>query len=188
MSVRRSETRQKILETADELFSARGIQAVGVDEIAREAGFTKRTLYYHFPSKDELIAGWLEYTSELTSPPSALDTMAPDEAIATMFRGLARKLAGGDYRGCPYILTRAELSDAPPIITAVVSKHKTARREWFVTTLERGGVPPKLAKETAQQLMVLWEGAWASSVVFADGTPIKAAQGMAAAIVKDALS
>jgi len=86
---------------------------VGVDEIAREAGFTKRTLYYHFPTKDDLIAAWLDYTSALTAPPAALEEMAPEAAIMAMFGGLARTLSNG-YRGCPFILTAAELVGASP--------------------------------------------------------------------------
>src|SRR3954451_6088688 len=52
--------KERILETADRLFYLRGIRAVGVDTIAAEVGISKRTLYNHFPSKDELIAAYLE--------------------------------------------------------------------------------------------------------------------------------
>ena len=51
---------QRILETADRLFYLRGIRAVGVDTIAAEIGISKRTLYNHFPSKDHLIAAYLQ--------------------------------------------------------------------------------------------------------------------------------
>ena len=68
----------RILETADRLFYQRGIRAVGVDTIAAEIGISKRTLYNHFPSKDELIAAYLagRFTNRtsavsrsITSPP-----------------------------------------------------------------------------------------------------------------------
>ena len=51
--------KERILETTDRLFYLRGIRAVGVDAIAAEIGISKRTLYNHFPSKDELIAAYL---------------------------------------------------------------------------------------------------------------------------------
>lgn len=188
LSRRPSDTRLTILEAADRLFSSRGIQAVGVDEIAREAGFTKRTLYYHFPGKDELISAWLSYTSERTTPPAALDQMPPAEAINMLFGALARTLGNGGYRGCPFILTTAELVGASTIITDVVSKHKQARREWFARTLKRGGVSEEEARSVAARLMVLWEGAWASSIVFGDGSPVRATQDMVASIVRDALA
>ena len=52
--------KERILETADKLFYLQGIRAIGVDTIAAEIGISKRTLYNHFPSKDALIAAYLE--------------------------------------------------------------------------------------------------------------------------------
>ena len=49
-------TRRRILDAAYELFYRKGFARVGVDEMAAFAGLTKRTLYYHFKSKDELLA------------------------------------------------------------------------------------------------------------------------------------
>lgn len=53
-------TRDRIIEAAGKLFHAEGIRAVSVDAVAEKAGLTKRTLYYHFRSKDDLIAAYLE--------------------------------------------------------------------------------------------------------------------------------
>src|SRR5437879_12636163 len=55
-----SDARERILETAYELFSHRGIRDVGVDEIIQRAGVAKATLYRHFPSKDDLVIAFLE--------------------------------------------------------------------------------------------------------------------------------
>src|SRR5438046_9524569 len=52
--------RERILETAYELFSRRGIRGVGVDEVIERAGVAKATLYRHFPSKDDLVVAFLE--------------------------------------------------------------------------------------------------------------------------------
>ena len=51
-----SPTRKRIIEAASKLFYGEGIRAVSVDAVAEKAGVTKRTLYYHFESKDELVA------------------------------------------------------------------------------------------------------------------------------------
>ena len=56
-----SEARQRILETADRLFYADGIRAVGIDRVIAEAGVAKATLYAHFPSKDDLILAVLHH-------------------------------------------------------------------------------------------------------------------------------
>src|SRR5262245_47771755 len=60
------ETRQRLLAAADEVFYAHGIRTSSVDEVAQRAGLTKRTLYYHFPSKDELAAAYVQQRSDLT--------------------------------------------------------------------------------------------------------------------------
>ena len=56
--------RERILETALELFYQRGVRNVGVDEIAARAGVTKVTLYAHFKSKDNLILEFLKLRDE----------------------------------------------------------------------------------------------------------------------------
>src|ERR1700759_2131629 len=57
--VERSRPRDRILETARDMFHKHGIKGVGVDAIAEAAGTNKMTLYRHFESKDELVAACL---------------------------------------------------------------------------------------------------------------------------------
>lgn len=56
----RVDARERIISTAYELFSRRGIRDVGVDEVIERAGVAKATLYRHFPSKDDLVLAFLE--------------------------------------------------------------------------------------------------------------------------------
>jgi AcrR family transcriptional regulator len=57
---RRRSAREEILATAYELFTQRGIRAVGVDEVIAKSGVAKATLYKHFRSKDELAMAFLD--------------------------------------------------------------------------------------------------------------------------------
>src|SRR5258705_7935497 len=52
--------RDKILETASDLFYQQGVRAVGVDLVVEKAGVAKTSLYRHFGTKDDLIAAFLE--------------------------------------------------------------------------------------------------------------------------------
>ena len=61
----RPSARERILDTAYELFSRHGTRAVGVDRIIAECGIAKMTLYRNFPSKDDLILAFLERRDEL---------------------------------------------------------------------------------------------------------------------------
>lgn len=55
-----NEVRDRILETASELFYRRGVRAVGVDLVVEKSGVAKTSLYRHFGTKDELIAAFLK--------------------------------------------------------------------------------------------------------------------------------
>ena len=97
--------KERILETADRLFYLQGIRAVGVDTIAAEIGISKRTLYNHFPSKDELIAAYLE--RRFTKAPAS--DKPPVEQILGTFDRIERGFAAKGFRGCPFVNAVAEL-------------------------------------------------------------------------------
>ena len=63
----RPTARQRLLTAAADLFYRRGIGAVGVDLVSKQAGVSKRTLYQQFGSKGRLIAETVSYT-HLTLP------------------------------------------------------------------------------------------------------------------------
>ena len=87
--------KDRILETADRLFYLQGIRAVGVDTIAAEIGISKRTLYNHFPSKDALIAAYLERRFVAPRP----SDKSPVEQILGTFDRLERGFASKGFRG-----------------------------------------------------------------------------------------
>jgi AcrR family transcriptional regulator len=76
-------TRQRILDAALDLFGARGVEAVSLDEIAREVGVRKQTVLYWFPSKDDLVASVLEaVAAELVVVIDAAIRAASDDPLA----------------------------------------------------------------------------------------------------------
>jgi AcrR family transcriptional regulator len=155
-------TRNRILEAADELFYREGIRSVSVNTIAEKAGVTKRTLYYHFRSKDDLIAAYLEARDEPTLGRyrrwfEEFDgTVA--ERIAGMFGRLAVWAKSPRWKGCGFARAAAELAGAPghPAI-AVASRHKKCFEQLFVELLRSEGVSQSAL--VARQLMVLLDGA-----------------------------
>src|SRR5437879_2335650 len=118
---------ERILETADRLFYLRGIRAVGVDTIAAEIGISKRTLYNHFPSKDELIAAYL--ARRFRQPPSS--DKPPAEQILGTFDSLERRFASKDFRGCPFVNAVAELGAEDRAVKKIAVAFKESRRLWF---------------------------------------------------------
>src|SRR4051812_8048152 len=108
-------TRDRLISATLKLFYEEGIGAVTVDAIAEKAEVTKRTLYYHFLSKDDLIVAYLEAKDQ---PSRALMQRWFDETpgnVAAKTRGIFLKLAKSashaKWKGCGFLRTSAELAN-----------------------------------------------------------------------------
>jgi len=173
--------KQRILATADRLFYRHGIQAVGVDTIAAEVGISKRTLYNHFPSKNDLIAAYL---SRRADPLPTSDKPAADQ-ILWNFDRLDRAFATSDFRGCPFVNAIGELGDnADGEIKKIARTFKEDRRSWFRDRLRTLNVAN--ADALATQLQILVDGAIAANVVRGDGKAARAAKQTALVLLRAA--
>ena len=141
--------RDRILDAADDLFYSRGIHAVGIDEIVARSSTAKATLYAHFPSKDDLIASYLQRRSaqwrEHLSAELSRRGGSPAERIDAIFAMLARGCAIPGFRGCPFINAAAEYPDPAHPARVVADAH----RAWVLALLtelaeERAGHPRRM--------------------------------------------
>jgi AcrR family transcriptional regulator len=172
--------KERILETADRLFYLQGIRAVGVDTIAAEIGISKRTLYNHFPSKDELIAAYL--ARRFRQPPSS--DKPPVEQILGTFDSLERRFASKDFRGCPFVNAVAELGAEDRAVKKIAIAFKESRRVWFRDLLMQLDVadPDNLA----MQLQLLVDGSIALDLVRDDPSMARAAKEAARVLLGNA--
>jgi AcrR family transcriptional regulator len=155
--------RERILLAADRLFYGTGINAIGVDAVAAEAGISKRTLYNHFPSKDDLITAYLERRAGYLLMPMA-DEGDPRELILGVFDALARGFASKRFRGCPFVNAVTELgADHKHPAVMLARELKLRRRDWFARQCR--ALKVDRPKALAEQLVVLVEGAIATSLV-----------------------
>ena len=171
--------RDRILDAADRLFYARGIQSIGVDAVVLEAGIGKRTLYKHFTSREQLIAAYLARRGarqpEESKPGEELNE------ILGVFKRFERWFASDGFRGCPFSNAIAELGgDARHPALAVARDIKHRNTAWFELRLRALGAPHPAALAT--QLSILVEGAVALAVQrAADGSAPQVARAAAAA-------
>ena len=172
--------KQRILETADRLFYLQGIRAIGVDTIAAEAGISKRTLYNHFPSKDELISAYLERRFT-RAPPS---DQPPVEQILATFDRLERGFASKGFRGCPFVNAVAELGTEDRSVKKIAIAFKESRRLWFRDLLLLLDVAD--AEGLATQLQLLVDGSIAQDLVRDDPSMARAAKNAARVLLKNA--
>jgi len=172
--------KQRILETADRLFYLQGIRAIGVDTIAAEAGISKRTLYNHFPSKDELISAYLERRFT-RAPPS---DQPPVEQILATFDRLERGFASKGFRGCPFVNAVAELGAEDRSVKKIAIAFKESRRLWFRDLLMQLKVSDP--EGLATQLQLLVDGSIAQDLVRDDPSMARAAKDAARVLLKNA--
>src|ERR1700756_42803 len=102
--IRKPRVRDRIFETASDLFYRHGIRAVGVDAIACEAGTNKMSFYRSFASKDELVAQYLQgpqreswdWWNETIAPYAG----NPRRQIEALFEAQVERLGDNECRGC----------------------------------------------------------------------------------------
>ena len=155
-------TRRRILDSAYELFYRKGFSRVGVDEIAAFADITKRSLYYHFKSKDELLEAVFDLQHELAMARIRKYEHRyrgePDEILGILFSELAKWTAKPGFAGAGFTRITMELADLPGHPAhAAARRHKAAVEAWYAEILAKAKVaaPSVLAREVA----LLVEGA-----------------------------
>lgn len=131
-SPRTSAARDRILQTAHDLFYRDGIRATGIDRVIAESGVTKVTFYRHFPSKNDLVRAFLDYRHEhwMTWFRDALDRHG--NSARSLPAVLAEWFHSPGFRGCAFLNSVAELGGTLPDVNEVTLRHK----EEVVAVLE----------------------------------------------------
>jgi len=179
------EGRDRILDTAYDLFSAHGTRVIGVDRIIAEAGTAKMTLYRNFASKDDLIVaflaareqrwtrGWLQAEVERRA-------RTPRARLLAIFDVFGEWFAREDFEGCSFINVMLELSDREDPGRVASVRHLSVIREFLAALAAEAGVADPEA--FAHQWHILMKG---SIVAAAEGDVLAAerAQEMGALLI-----
>jgi AcrR family transcriptional regulator len=159
--------REHILQIASSLFYKEGVRAIGVDLIVERAGIAKTSLYRYFPTKDALVAAFLEQEDvDFWATWDAATAKAEGNALRELTEQLvwiAERLGRDNYRGCPQLNVTAEFSDPAHPARLVAKTHMEEMLRRLNGIAERSG-----AKDSAQlgvQLSLLINGAFVSSSI-----------------------
>jgi AcrR family transcriptional regulator len=184
-------TRDRIVTAASKLFYNEGIRSVSVDAVAAKAGVTKRTLYYHFASKDELVESYL---GERDQPNLAAFRRWYEETeggvaekVRGIFRALAARARHPKWKGCGFLRTSAELANMPghPAIK-VGAAHKKRLEGWLGDMLGANGVAD--ATMLARQIILLLDGSFAVVLLHRDPSYMETAGEAAFTLVRAAVA
>jgi AcrR family transcriptional regulator len=183
-------TRDRIINAAATLFYGEGIRAVSVDAVAEKAGVTKRTLYYHFDSKDELITAYLEGRDQPNlalfqrwyAEAEAQGEGGVEARVKAIFDRLAKSARHPKWKGCGFLRTSAELVNMPghPAIKASMA-HKRRVEDWLTAVFEAEGIvePRRLGR----QIVLLLDGGFAVVLMNRDPSYLQTAGEAAAVLV-----
>lgn len=165
-------TRDRILDAAYAQFYRNGFARVSMDAIADAAGVTKRSVYYHFESKDELAGAALEnqQSQALNLVRSWGEAPAASAAdfVTRLFENLDRWSRNRHWTGSGFTRMAFELADMPGHPVRQVSRnHKRSVERWLAEKLSAYGLTD--TDRAAREIVILIEGTMALTLIH--GTP-----------------
>ena len=178
--------RERILESAYDLFSRRAVRDVGIDEVIAKAGVAKATLYRHFPSKDELVLAFLErreqlWTLDWVEAEARSRGATPEGSLLAIFDAFHEWFQRDDFEACAFINVLLEMGSDHPAAGGASMRHLENIR----------GVVGGLAEEAflrepasfARSFHILMKGSIVSAAE-GDAGAAQRAQSMAAALIE----
>ena len=152
--------KNRILETANELFYGDGIRTVGVDRLISESSVTKATFYKHYGSKDRLIVQYVRYRDKTTRDrvnAVIAEAANPTAALRALMGQVSEEISSPGFRGCAFLNAASEYPDPTHPVRLVVSEH----RDWFTDVMTNllGDMGNPMPGDAADELMLACDGA-----------------------------
>jgi TetR/AcrR family transcriptional repressor of lmrAB and yxaGH operons len=176
---RRTDTRQRMLDTAADLFHSQGYHATGLTQLTTAGGAPKGSLYFHFPGgKEQLAAEAVRLSSERTGALlAAILRDAPDVATAIdrTAAALAAFLTESDFRrGCPLATVALDAAAESEPIREACADGYSAWHQVLQEYLAGQGVPAARADELATVALAALEGGLLLARTRRDLAPLRA--------------
>jgi AcrR family transcriptional regulator len=179
------DARERIVETAYELFSRRAIRDVGIDEVIERAGVAKATLYRHFPSKDDLVIAFLErreerWTLAWVEAEARRRGTTPERQLLAIFELFDEWFHRDDFEACSFINVLLEMGPAHPAGQASV-RHLASIRSVVGRLAEEAAL--RDPDSFARSLHILMKGSIVSAAE-GDAEAAQRAQSMASLLIE----
>jgi len=182
----RRSAREQILDTAYELFTQRGIRAVGVDEVIARSGVAKATLYKHFRSKNDLALAFLErreqrWTLDFLEAGSAKRADDPEGQLLATFDLLDEWYHRNEsFDECSFMSVLLEMGTDHPVGQACV-RHLANIRGIVARRAAAAGLADP--GDFAKSFHILMEGSFIAAIE-GDSRAARRAQDMAKVLIQ----
>lgn len=171
-----TDKRQQLVDTALSLFYQHGVHALGINQVLKESGIAKKTLYHHFLGKNELIQAclverdkrfmrWFKTEcSELESLTCFIESFfnALDQWVNNRVPQLA------NFQGCFFVNVAAEFSDENSDIHQLCQQHKQHIKTYIFEQLTAFISDQNQKNTVVELLLLLKEGCINSAHVMGD--------------------
>ncbi|WP_433304446.1 TetR/AcrR family transcriptional regulator [Actinoplanes sp. CA-030573] len=182
----REERSRRILDTAERLFYPRGVHEVGMDELVRETGLGKATVYRLYPTKDVLVAAYLRrmadrILAEIDGQAAGAD---PRAALRAVLDAIETDVRRDGFRGCAFNNASIEFQDPdhPARVEARRYRNELARR---LVELSVAAAGPERGAAAGHQLAVLVDGVYTNAAHLGPAGPAAAGLDLARRLVAD---
>ena len=153
--------RDRILGSAYELFSRRGVRAVGIEEVIERAAVAKATLYRHFPSKDELVLAFLKrrevvWTHGWLEAEARERGRTAEERLLAIFDLFDEWFHRADFEGCSFVNTLLETANRKHPVGRASAAHLENIRAVLRSLADEAGL--RASDEFARSFHILMKG------------------------------
>jgi AcrR family transcriptional regulator len=184
-----SKKRQDLVDTAIRLFNQRGFHGTGIDLIAEEAGVSKKTMYHHFRSKEELILAALKHHDGLFRNDFMKSvnkvSESPRERLLGIFDVAHSWFDTNDFFGCMFINAIGEYSHRDSAIRSACKDFKQQMTAYILELAQSAGVSDP--RELAESLALLLEGSIVTAQVAGNPDSAGIARKAASVLIENAL-
>lgn len=171
-------TRQALVETTAQLLQEHGFAATGLNQIVRESGQPRGSLYFHFPGgKEELAAAAVAAGAtqvEKILQEGLRGAQSPEEVLIKTSGLFANELRASNFsKGCPVSTVALEATHATPLLQAACAEAYEAWLTLITETFERLGLSQARAPRLARLTLSAIEGALLLAKATRDITPLE---------------
>lgn len=187
MNTKTTDTREKILKTAEQLIYQNGIHAMGMDLLVKTSGVARKSIYRHFANKEDVASAALTERDERWMQWFRTESdkgETPQERILNMFTVLKSWFESDGFRGCAFINTAGEVGDPDDPVRQIAKMHKQKLLDYALELARQLNIEHPEA--LARQLMILLEGAITMSYVMGDWSAADSARDIAKLMLEQA--